>query len=66
MLCLPKLVQVLQEDEPDAYESKMNTAFGFKLFFNDDNTEKGEKAMLDQYGKDLIALPWALDPIAQV
>uniref|UniRef100_A0A7S3EVC3 TOG domain-containing protein n=1 Tax=Haptolina ericina TaxID=156174 RepID=A0A7S3EVC3_9EUKA len=66
MLCLPKLVQVLQEDEPDAYESKMNTAFGFKLFFNDDNTEKGEKAMLDQYGKDLIALPWALDPIAQI
>ena len=65
MLLLPKLVEVLKADEPNEFESKINAAFGFKFFFNADNTDEGEKALQNLYGKDLNVLPWALDPIAQ-
>lgn len=66
LLLMPKIAEVLKEDEPDAFEAKIDAAFGFKFFFNNDNTEEGEKAMHSKYGKELNVLPWALDPIAEI
>ena len=65
LLMLPRLAKVLKEDEPNAFQNKLDTAFGFKFFFNTDNTDDGEKALHAKYGKELNVLPWALDPIAQ-
>ena len=64
---MPKIAEVLKQEKPDEYEKLLNDIFGFKFCFNSDNTEEGEKAMHNKYGRtDINVLPWALDPIAQV
>lgn len=66
LLLIPKLAEVLKQDEPDAFDTKLDAAFGFKFFFNHENSEEGEKAMQSKYGKELNVHPWALDPIAEI
>ncbi|KAL1511679.1 hypothetical protein AB1Y20_004969 [Prymnesium parvum] len=66
LMLMPKIVEVLKEDEPDAFESKFDAAFGFKFYFNSENNEDGEKTMQSKYGKTINVLPWALDPIAEI
>jgi len=66
LVLVPDLARILKEDSPEEFQDAVEKAFGFKFCFNNENTEEGERQMQENYGKDILVLPWALDPIAQI
>jgi len=71
LLNMPKVAQVLKQDDEANWATMMDEKFGFKFFNNKENDEAGIKKMQEKYSVSqrettFTAMPWAADPIAKI